>query len=124
MKPTLRFTICFLRSGDRVLLLNRKSPPNMGLWNGPGGKLNDGETALDCAKREFLEETDLDFPNARFAGIVTWILHPENSGVAPQLKHFLKAALDDPTIYEHRFVYRNNNLVNTHTFPLENLILV
>lgn len=71
----LAYTICFCRSGDRVLLLHRRRPPNAGLWNGVGGKLAPGERPADCIRREVREETGLDLTPPgllRFAGIVTW----------------------------------------------------
>jgi 8-oxo-dGTP diphosphatase len=71
----LAYTICFCRSGDRVLLLHRRRPPNAGRWNGVGGKLAPGETPAACIRREALEETKIDIGatgTLRFAGIVTW----------------------------------------------------
>jgi 8-oxo-dGTP diphosphatase len=71
----LAYTICFCRSGDRMLLLHRRRPPNAGLWNGVGGKIVPGERPEDCIRREFLEETGIDLATAgtlRFGGIVTW----------------------------------------------------
>jgi 8-oxo-dGTP diphosphatase len=71
----LAYTICFCRSGDRLLLLHRRRPPNAGLWNGVGGKLAPGEHPTDCIRREVLEEAGIDLATAgtlRFGGIVTW----------------------------------------------------
>ncbi len=52
-------TLCFLRSGDRVLLLHRRNPPNAGLWNGIGGKLEPGEDPSAGCVREVAEETGM-----------------------------------------------------------------
>ena len=46
----------FVREGDRVLLIRKKRGFGMGKINGPGGKLDPGETELDCAIRETQEE--------------------------------------------------------------------
>jgi 8-oxo-dGTP diphosphatase len=70
--PTLRYTLCFLTRGDTVLMLHRQKPPNLGLWNGVGGRLEPGETARVCMLREIREETGYVLPDARFAGILTW----------------------------------------------------
>ncbi|HWL55297.1 MAG TPA: NUDIX hydrolase [Paracoccus sp. (in: a-proteobacteria)] len=43
--------------GDRVLLVQRRNPPDAGLWGFPGGHVEPGETALDAAARELAEET-------------------------------------------------------------------
>lgn len=52
-------TLCFLRDGTRVLLLRRRKPPNLGLWNGVGGKIETGEDPYAACLREVAEETAL-----------------------------------------------------------------
>nr|WP_321985999.1 NUDIX hydrolase [uncultured Lichenicoccus sp.] len=42
---------------DRVLLVQRRNPPDAGLWGYPGGKIETGETIEAAAVRELLEET-------------------------------------------------------------------
>lgn len=44
------------RSG-RVLLVQRRNPPDAGLWGFPGGKQDLGETVTEAAERELFEET-------------------------------------------------------------------
>jgi ADP-ribose pyrophosphatase YjhB (NUDIX family) len=46
-------------AGDmaRALLVQRRNPPDAGLWGFPGGHVEPGETALDAAARELAEET-------------------------------------------------------------------
>lgn len=41
----------------RVLLVQRRNPPDAGLWGFPGGHVEPGETALAAAVRELFEET-------------------------------------------------------------------
>ena len=40
-----------------TLLVQRRNAPNAGLWGFPGGHVELGETALEAAARELLEET-------------------------------------------------------------------
>ena len=54
-------TVLVSLDGDepRALLLRRRKPP-AGLWENPGGMLEDGEDFAACARRETFEETGLD----------------------------------------------------------------
>ncbi|MFV1493782.1 NUDIX hydrolase [Phaeobacter sp. JH18-32] len=50
--------VCHTRQdGDQVILIQRRSPPNAGWWGFPGGHVELGETAMQAAARELLEET-------------------------------------------------------------------
>jgi len=73
--PVLPWTLCFIRRGSQLLLLERRREPNLGLWSGVGGKLEPGELPREGVIREVREETGLDLPDllgVRFAGVVTW----------------------------------------------------
>lgn len=50
-------TICFIIEDGEVLLIEKKRGVGSGLYNGPGGKLEDGESPKECAIRETVEET-------------------------------------------------------------------
>lgn len=47
-----------IRDG-RILLVRRGFPPAQGKWSVPGGVIEAGESILDAARRELLEETNL-----------------------------------------------------------------
>jgi 8-oxo-dGTP diphosphatase len=49
-------SLCFIIQGDRVLLIRKKRGVGAGKINGPGGKVETGETMLDSAVRETREE--------------------------------------------------------------------
>ncbi len=53
---TERATLCFVVRGGRVLLIRKKRGLGAGKINGPGGRLEDGESPLECAIRETEEE--------------------------------------------------------------------
>ncbi|EJS69314.1 8-oxo-dGTP diphosphatase [Bacillus cereus] len=67
-----KYTICFIRRGDNILLLNRNKKPNMGMWNGVGGKIEDNETPYEGIIRETLEETGIDLPSVTYKGNVVF----------------------------------------------------
>lgn len=48
-----------LFNGDQVLLIQRASAPFEGQWTFPGGRMETGESPLDCVQRELFEETRL-----------------------------------------------------------------
>lgn len=68
------YTICFIKQGNNILLLNRESPEWMGIWNGVGGKLEEGENPFECIIREIREETGIEMEpqNVRHKGNITW----------------------------------------------------
>ncbi|CEH30791.1 DNA mismatch repair protein MutT [Aneurinibacillus migulanus] len=66
------YTICFIRKGEKILMLNRDFPEWMGVWNGVGGKIDANETPLECILREVREETGINLENIEYKGNVTW----------------------------------------------------
>ncbi len=55
----LAASVALVRKTD-VLLIQRNRAPSAGLWTLPGGRLEPGETAEQCAIREIKEELGLD----------------------------------------------------------------
>jgi len=49
--------VCF--RGSDVLLIRRGKPPRAGEWSIPGGRIHDGETHIEAAHRELVEETSI-----------------------------------------------------------------
>jgi 8-oxo-dGTP diphosphatase len=54
--PRERANLCFVVKDGRVLLIRKKRGLGAGKINGPGGKIEPGETALEAAIRETQEE--------------------------------------------------------------------
>lgn len=53
-------TLVFVIEDDRILLIRKKRGLGLGKVNGPGGKLDPGEDAVTCARRECREELGID----------------------------------------------------------------
>ena len=56
-KPIIKAASACVWRGDEVLLVQRGSALGRGRWSLPGGKVEPGETTLQAAHRELLEET-------------------------------------------------------------------
>lgn len=52
-------TLIYVVSDDKVLLARKTRKVNVGKWTGYGGKIDEGETELECAKRELESESGL-----------------------------------------------------------------
>jgi 8-oxo-dGTP diphosphatase len=67
-------TICHIIRGRKLLLKKATRGISVGKWNAPGGKLEPGETPLQCAKREVLEETGLRVSKPLYHGSITFMM--------------------------------------------------
>ena len=69
-------TLCYIEKDEKYLMLHRvkkKNDMNHDKWIGIGGKLEEGESPFDCARREILEETGLHADALSYRGIVTFV---------------------------------------------------
>ena len=69
-------TLCYLEKDNCYLMLYRnkkKNDENRDKWIGIGGKLQEGESPFDCAKREIKEESGLTVNSLFYRGIVTFV---------------------------------------------------
>ncbi|MFF2856190.1 NUDIX domain-containing protein [Peribacillus sp. NPDC058002] len=67
-----KYTVCFVKKNNELLMLNREKAPIMGVWNGVGGKIEKSETPDIGALREVYEETGIDVGTFFSKGTVTW----------------------------------------------------
>jgi 8-oxo-dGTP pyrophosphatase MutT (NUDIX family) len=76
MKKVLN--LCLLVEDNKILLGMKKRGWGEGRWNGFGGKVEEGETIEESAKREMLEESGIKIKNLEERGVVTFTY--EDSG--------------------------------------------
>lgn len=68
-----RYVGVAVKHQNKLLLCKRNNQGSFpGMWSIPGGKLEDSETTQDGAKREFLEETDININDIelKFIGLI------------------------------------------------------
>ena len=70
---TRKYAGVMVKCKDRILLCKRNNLGSYpGMWSIPGGKLEEGESSQEGAKREFFEETAVDIDNRdiKFIGLI------------------------------------------------------
>lgn len=83
----------FLTEHNQVVLVKKERPDwQKGLWNGPGGKIREGETPHTCMTREFREETGVSIPPEEWDHILT--LYSDKYEC-----HFFRAFSSSPRVY-------------------------
>ncbi len=73
-QPTMRASLCFVRREGQILMIRKKRGLGAGKINGPGGRLDTGETALQAAIRETEEELRVTPLNLSERGELHWVL--------------------------------------------------
>ncbi|MEI6891058.1 MAG: 8-oxo-dGTP diphosphatase [Pontiella sp.] len=68
--PVIVATLMFVIRDGQVLLIHKKRGFGKGKINGPGGKLEAGETPEQCAIRETQEELCITPTGVKFAGLL------------------------------------------------------
>lgn len=65
----------------RLLLIQRGTEPDKGLWEFPGGRIELGETVFQAVKREVREETGVDVEPLEVVQVHDWIYRDDTGGV-------------------------------------------
>ena len=71
-EPTERAVLCFVRDGDRLLLIHKKTGLGAGKVNAPGGRIDPGEAAEEAAVREVREEVGVELADIRYIASQPW----------------------------------------------------
>ena len=73
-------TLSYLIKDNKYLMLHRTKKEhdiNSGKYIGVGGHIEEGESHLDCIKREVKEETGLTLNSAKIRGHITFVMGAE-----------------------------------------------
>lgn len=90
-QPHERATLAFVMRGEEILLIRKKRGLGAGKINGPGGRIDAGEGALECAVREVREELHVTPRDLSHAGT---LLFQFVDGYALHVEVFRAAAYD------------------------------
>lgn len=73
-------TLCLIKKDDKLLLGMKKRGFGVGRWNGFGGKVTEGETIMQAAKREMQEECGVLAQEIEQFGLLdfSWASKPED----------------------------------------------
>ena len=74
MKQILATLVYLKKENQTLMLLRNKKEKDIhkNKWNGLGGKLEFGESPLECAIREVKEESGLEITSAEFLGFISF----------------------------------------------------
>jgi 8-oxo-dGTP diphosphatase len=78
--PRVGFGVMIQNERGEVLFGLRKGSHGEGEWSFPGGKLENGETLFESAKREVKEECDLDADNFIFISLADEMKYLKTDG--------------------------------------------
>lgn len=81
--PDILATLMFVVQDGKILLIRKKRGIGAGKVNGPGGKFEPGETALQCVLREVREELCIDVADAREMGVLNFSF---TCGTIPEIR--------------------------------------
>lgn len=73
--------------GDQVLLIKRGTPPRLGQWSLPGGRIEWSEAVTDAALRELKEETGVDAELTGLLDVVDGVFTSRETGEVT--RHFV-----------------------------------
>lgn len=65
---TVTATLLYVVKGNKILLIKKKRGIGKGLYNAPGGRIEEGETAANAAVREVIEELGIRVIEPKFVG--------------------------------------------------------
>jgi len=71
--PVIGVGVVVLNDKGETLLICRGNEPNRGAWTIPGGRQEAGETVIDAAHREIIEETGVTIGQPKLVDVIDLI---------------------------------------------------
>lgn len=114
-RPFVGVGVMIKNKEDLVLLGLRKSPHGQGTWSFPGGHLEFGETMMDAAIRETLEETGLDVSELELVSLA------DEMGSLDKGKHYVNVGFIAHAVTGEPKIIEAEKWEKWQWFDLENL---
>lgn len=124
-RPRVGLGVLIFKDG-KILIGKRLSAHGEGVWAPPGGHLENGESLEECAKREVLEETNLEIGNIKIGPLTNDIFKETKKHyitcfmLSNEIKGLLKVL--EPEKCESWQWFDLNNLPSPLFLPLQNLL--
>jgi 8-oxo-dGTP diphosphatase len=94
-----RYVGVMVKCKDKVLLCKRNNLGSFpGMWSIPGGKLEENETPMEGAKREFFEETDTNINDKEITFIGLIPRHTRDGKKVKGLMYVYLLEVEEPII--------------------------
>ena len=92
-----RYAGVMVKCNDKVLLCKRNNLGSFpGMWSIPGGKMEEGESSQESAKREFFEETAVDISDKELTFIGLLPRHTRDGKKVKGLMYVYQLNTDKP----------------------------
>ena len=100
MPKIIRVTAAIIEKEGKILIAKRKVGDDLfaGLWEFPGGKIEEGETPKECMARELKEELDIE---VEVGELITSNLHKYPHGEFELLAYKVKHISGEITLNDH-----------------------
>ncbi len=102
---------------ENVLLVQRSKEPDRGLWGFPGGHVEWGETVLQAAERELLEETSVTAEPLHYLDNLDLLRRGEDGQV---LSHYLLVGV--ACRYQSGSPLAGDDALDAQWFPIERIL--
>ena len=96
----IRVTAAIIESENKILIAQRKAKDNLfgGLWEFPGGKIEDGETPEECMARELMEELEIE---VEVGTLITSNIHRYPNGIFELLAYRVQHICGNFVLNDH-----------------------
>ena len=120
----IRVTAAILEKDGKILIAKRKTGDKLfaGLWEFPGGKVEEGETPEECMARELKEELDIE---VEVGELITSNKHKYPHGIFELLAYRVKHVSGEMVLNDHKEIkWVTADEMSNYEFPPADLPII